>query len=331
VPAKASRGSTAGSRQAREPGEQHVDLELGALGRGLGSGLAEQPRQHRRRDVGEDVARPGAPAVPADLGASSVGGDPRDLDAAAQLGAGPPGGAGQSRGERAHAAHGHVPVARAVADGVVEEAAVLAQPGVGRLGEGADQAVGEDDPPLEVVVEAVGQRLTQGALDERLPRGVIGDERAQLVARAQRLGERREDARRDAAGEGREVAPGGARRLTGAHQQPAAVRAGGVGGDRAAPQLDADPELGRDPARQQRDEVRVARDAGVDPVPGALGDGRPADALAALQHEHRAPGAREVGGGDEPVVAAPHDHDVVAHLSPRPRLGAARGPRRGGG
>ncbi len=127
VPANASRGSTAPSRRRGSRASSMLSLSCAPSGARLGRRLAEQPREHRRRDVGEDVAARGAPAVPADLGARPVGHDLRDLDAAAELRARRLGGVRERRGHRAHAADGDVPVARAVADHVVEEAAVLAQ------------------------------------------------------------------------------------------------------------------------------------------------------------------------------------------------------------
>ena len=51
--------------------------------------------------------------------------------------------------------------------------------------------------------------------------------------------------------------------------------------------------------------------------------------LAALEHEHGAPGAGEVGGGDEAVVAAADDHGVVArHRGGHDTRGPSRVDRR---
>ena len=127
-----------------------------------------------------------------------------------------------------------------------------------------------------------------------------------------------------------EVAPGRVRRARRrATSSPLAVRPRRVGGDRAPAQLHAEPELGGHRARQQRDEVGVARQARVDPRPRPLGDRRAADVLAPLEHEHRAPGAGEIGGGDQRVVAAADDHGVVGDAAeypsaPRRRAGARR-------
>ena len=101
VPANASRGSTARVAQPRQPREQHVDLQLRALGRAAaGARLAEQPVEHRGRDVGEHVRRGAARAPPvgqAHLGAVAVGLDRGHLGAAAQLGARRAGGARRAR------------------------------------------------------------------------------------------------------------------------------------------------------------------------------------------------------------------------------------------
>ena len=162
-----------------------------------------------------------------------------------------------------------------------------------------------------------------GALEQRLPGGVLGDLGAQLLARGQRLRERGEHAPADPRRHRVEVAPGVVRGGVRAHEQPGAVRPRRVGGDPAPAQLDVEAEIARDRPRQQRDEVGVARQARVDAGPGALGDGRAARVLAPLEHEHGAPGAGEVGGGDEPVVAAADDHGVVARHADGPRYSAS--------
>ena len=46
--------------------------------------------------------------------------------------------------------------------------------------------------------------------------------------------------------------------------------------------------------------------------------------VAPLEHEHGAPGAGEVGGGDEAVVAAADDHGVMARHGGGPRYSGAR-------
>ena len=302
--------------QPRQALEQQVELELGALRRRLRSALAQQPRQHRGRDAGQHVSCAHRAALEADLGADAVGLDRRHLAPEPQLGACRPRDPRQRLGQRAHAADRHVPVARAVADHVIEEAAVLAQQGVVEAGERPDQRVGGDDPTLEVVLEGAREQLAQRPLDQRLPGGIVADTRTQVVARHQRLGERGKDRFGHARGHGLEVRPVGVRGRAGADQQPAAVRARRVARHRAPAQLGRQPELVADRARQQRDQVRVARQARFDARPRPRGDGRAADVVVALEHEHGAARAREVGRGDEPVVAAADDDRVIQGVSP---------------
>src|SRR5207302_1213994 len=129
---------------------------------------------------------------------------------------------------------------------------VLAQIAVRRLGERADERVGEDDARDELVAEGARERLAERALEQRLPRAVVVDELAQLIARAQWLDERRKRDARDAAGHRVETLPRAMVALTARHaperrerrgaiarvyQQPmraAGARIGRVGGDRAA-------------------------------------------------------------------------------------------------
>ena len=55
----------------------------------------------------------------------------------------------------------------------------------------------------------------------------------------------------------------------------------------------------------------VGEDRELEAREDLLGDRRAADQVAALEHEHRSPGAREVRRGDEPVVPAADDDRVV--------------------
>ena len=108
----------------------------------------------------------------------------------------------------------------------------------------------------------------------------------------------------------------GALAVLGVDQHPAR-RVGGqrcVGRDPPPAEPDLEAQLVDDPLRQQAHEVGVARQARVDAGPRALGHGRPADVVAALEDQHRAPGARQVGGGDQAVVPAADDHGVVSRV-----------------
>ena len=147
--------------------------------------LPAQAVEHRGRDVGQHVAADGDVLAAARVGEAhrdAVGArlDRGDLGAAAQLAPAAARRRLERGGDRAHAADGHVPVAGAVADDVVEEAAVLAQVGVVGAGERPDERVGERDAAHGVVVEAVLDELAERALDERRPRRVVADARAQL-------------------------------------------------------------------------------------------------------------------------------------------------------
>ena len=57
--------------------------------------------------------------------------------------------------------------------------------------------------------------------------------------------------------------------------------------------------------------VDVARGGDLEAGPQFFGDRAAAEQLAALQHQHRAAGAGEVGGGDEAVMASADDDGVV--------------------
>ena len=165
--------------------------------------MTAQAVEHRGRDVGQHVAADGEVLVAARVGEAhgdAVGArlDRGDLGAAAQLRARRARRRLELGGDRAHPAHRHVPMTAAVADDVVEEAAVLAQVGVVGAREGPDQRVGERDSAHGVVVEAVLDELADRALDERRPRGVVADPRAQLGRRAQRFGHRRPERPRGA-------------------------------------------------------------------------------------------------------------------------------------
>ena len=328
------RGIDGGVAQSREPREQQVDLELCALRRRRTIRLqAAQAIERRRRDVGQNVlahrdALAAARVAPAHRHAVGGGLDRDDLGAAAQLGAGAARGRLQRAGHRAHPAHRHVPIAGAVADHVVEEAAVLAQVGVVRAGEGPDERVGQGDAAQHVVGKALLDELADRALEQRVPRRVVAHAGAQALGAEQRLGHRGEDRLRDPradpvealpAIDRRRIARRGRQRRAGAlailavdeHAARRIARQRRVGGDPPPAQPDAEAQFVDDPLRQQADQVGVARQPRVDTRPRALGDRRAADVVAALEHQHRAPGAREVRRGDQAVVAAADDDRIV--------------------
>ena len=198
VPANASSGSWP-TLQSGQPGEQEVDLQLRARGfrspappRPAGS-AASTARRWRARAVPARCAA-GLAVVPGDLGAVRRRADAADAGAGHDLGTPLGRRREQRRGDRAHAADGHLPLAGAVADQVVEEAAVLDQRGVVQVGEGADQRVGRDHAAHEVVGEPLLDHLAERPLDDLRPRWARVDPLAQQ--RRRWGGERSGSARR---------------------------------------------------------------------------------------------------------------------------------------
>ena len=133
VPANAASGATAVVAQAGEPAQQHVDLDLRALGRRSATPSAPLPpaASSRARTAGPtplSTRRPrsGLRTLAADRHLA-VGGDRGHLGVGAQVGPGLPSRALELGADAAHAADRDVPVAGAAADHVVQEAAVLAQ------------------------------------------------------------------------------------------------------------------------------------------------------------------------------------------------------------
>ena len=296
----------------------------------------QQPVEHGRRDVGQHVAADGdalvaaasaqRTATPSRPGSIAVTSAPQRSSAPAARAA-----ALERAGDRAHAADRHVPVAGAVADHVVEEAAVLAQVGVVRRRRTCRSARRSARRRARASSSRQSSiELADRALDERLPRGVVADaaraaRRASAAARSASGRARARRGRTSRRGAPSPRSPPGrrSRRQRGARcaRGPRRRPAGRAPGRRAAAcrtrsaagaSRTCRPSSSTIALRQQADEVGVARQARVDAGPRALGDRRAADVVAALEHEHRAPGARQVGGGDEAVVAAADDHHVVS-------------------
>ncbi len=104
---------------------------------------------------------------------------------------------GERAADRAHASDRDVPVAGAAAEQVIQEAHVLRQRRVVGAGECADQRVGRHHAAHQIVGHRVRNRLRDGLIDHEPPRGVVADVSARLVARAQRLHQRRPQPRGD--------------------------------------------------------------------------------------------------------------------------------------
>ena len=254
----------------------------------------------------------------------------------------------QLAGDRAHAADRHVPVPRPAADQVVEEADVLLQVLVVSPGEGTDQRIRQDHTADQVAAQLPADRLSDGMFDHGLPRRVgpgPGGEGPRVGPRQQRRGHggpeslRELPARGVERGEGAELAvgsaDGGERRGRGGlvpvvHQQgPAAVRGvRGVGGIAPPRQRDAQAEVVDDLPGQEADEVRIAREAGVDAVERVRGYRGAAGVFQLFQDQDVPPGLGQVRGRGQSVVAAADDDGVkfrVARHGPILPSGSAGG------
>ncbi len=260
----------------------------------------------------------------------AAGPDGRDVRGGQDGRAGVARGPFQLAGDRAHAADRHVPVPRPAADQVVEEADVLLQVLIVSPGEGPDQRIRQDHAADQVAAQFPADRLSDGMFDHGLPRRVgpgPGGEGPRVGPRQQRRGHGGPESLRELPaggverGEGAELAvgsaDGGERRGRGGlvpvvHQQgPAAVRGvRGVGGIAPPRQRDAQAEVVDDLPGQEADEVRVAREAGVDAVERVRGYRGAAGVFQLFQDEDVAPGLGQVRGRGQAVVAAADDDGV---------------------
>ena len=278
---------------------------------------------------------------------ASVWCDGHDLGIGADVGALSPGGEGEFAGDGAHAADGNIPASVALADEVVEEAAVLLEVRVVGPREGADEGVREEHAAHEVARVVVLDDATDGLLDHRVPHALCA-----LVARGENaltgLAPRRERVEQGgperlgehAAVLGEQGELLGIRRCTDAGEgggralgvvvrdekaRLAARRGiGGVRGDRAGREGEVEAELLDDAGWEQAHEVRVARQFRVHAGERLGGDGRPAHLREPLEDEDALAGATEVGRRDEGVVSAPDDDRVVVvpHAHGHARCGA---------
>ena len=251
---------------------------------GVGAGGGEQAVEHGGRAARDEVAGHGAAAPCVTAG-------PRDLAGGRvhrrDLGSGEDGRSGRDRccrkrvRERTHAADGHVPVAGAAPDEVVEEADVLAQVGLAERGEGADEGVGGDDAAERVVRGDRLDELADGARRQRVEEVGVTREGAHVVPRTQRFEDGREDPLGHTGHARVEVGPPGIRVVTAGQRPEGGTGRGGVavvdeqpavgvrrhrrvGGEPPPDEPQVEVEVGEDLARQQRHEVGVAREAGID-------------------------------------------------------------------
>jgi hypothetical protein len=76
-------------------------------------------------------------------------------------------------------------------------------------------------------------------------------------------------------------------------------------------------EVSNDPVLKVQEDVRARRY--LKPREDLLRRRGPADYMPSFQHEDIKPGASEVGGGDQPIVACTHYDDVMHAVRP-PRV-----------
>src|SRR6266567_3304493 len=86
---------------------------------------------------------------------------------------------------------------------------------------------------------------------------------------------------------------------------------GGAGCNPTAAHVEAEAKVGDDLLRQQADQIRVAREACIHARKDALGGSRTTQLGTALEQEDGLTGARQIGGGDEPIVATTDDNGIV--------------------
>ncbi len=316
--------------EPRQPAQHHVDLELAALWP-LPCRFATQERvEHTGCCVHEDVAGghrvlTAVVACPRDVGSVGARADGLDRCPRQELRTTGAGCLGERIDDRAHATDGHIPVSRPAADHVVEEAAVLHERRVMRVGERADQRIGHDDATYEVAGEGPLDELAQRRVQVGPP--LLADGRTYLGGRRQRLGDAGEHGLREGVRPGAESPPGvvvrrgadGCERalrravVPGVDEQASRRVAGqgSVGSDAAAPQLERQSQLVADRPRHQRDEVGVAGKVGVNAAEDARGTGGAAEVVCPFQHEDAASGPREVGRSGQSVVAATDDDRVI--------------------
>ena len=210
VPAKAVAGSTPErSRGSRR--EHEVDLELAALGR-----RAAARRADRCRAAGAQPASTSGPrsellpsasvTVAPPRGLRGRPDDPGPVRSSAPASVGDP---DQLGGHRAHPADGHPPLPGAVADDVVEEAAVLPQARVVRADAKVPiRASVSTTPRTASSAKARLDQLAERSLDQRPPQVRLELRPASSAAPGERLGQGRGDDGRERSASSLQPLPG---------------------------------------------------------------------------------------------------------------------------
>ena len=242
------------------------------------------------------------------------------------------GGPSEGVGHRAHAADRHAPLAGAVADQVVEEAAVLHQRRLVHRGEGADQGIGRDDAPDGVVNEALLDRPPEGLGHDVAP-GAGVDQVADLPLEGERTHQGRSDRLGEVAHFGVELLPGvvvpvrpgqvgeglaGGPSFGPLDQESAGSpvsEVGRVGGRGPRRKTEVEVEIGHQCLRHEADQVGVSRELRRHPGERRHRDRSAAGMAEPLEDGDRESCPRQVGSRDQSVVPAADDGDVVAVLT----------------
>ena len=162
-PGEAGRGIDPGAER-RQPPEHDVDLDLGALRSHAASRRADRPASPARSWPAPSRAVIISPSASRTVTPPSYGSSPLTSAPVRSSAPGRRRRGLQRRRHRAHAADRHLPLAGAVADHVVEEAAVLRELRCVGAGEGADQGVGEQDAADGVVADRTLDQLADRPL-----------------------------------------------------------------------------------------------------------------------------------------------------------------------
>lgn len=183
--------------QPGQPAQHHIDLDLRPGGRS-GRHFAQQTGQYRGGDSGQHELAPNHM-----LGTHiavmhrAVWGDGENVGIGRDFGTRTGRSGGQTRGHRAHAANGNVPVAGAPTEHVVQETDVLPQRFVIETSERADQRIGGDHAADQVIAHRGGDGPPDRLLDHgpphrrRLLGGTVEDVASGLLAGPQRFQQRR--------------------------------------------------------------------------------------------------------------------------------------------
>jgi len=256
-----------------------------------------------------------------------------DLDFRVDLRATTGRGAREFIGHASHSTDRDFPFAGLVADNVVEKTAILEEGWIVRMREEANLSIGKNDAAEQIVLNVSFDGASEGFLDEAPPRFsaqialrelareiLLGAERFEHGI-PQLLGENSGEAIEvfeliELAAAPRQFTKGFATGFFGKVAQEEAVMAtasgiGRKGRGNAAAEIEIQPEFMNNFLGQEAYEVGVARDFSFVSGEEPLGSCGPADVIVFLEEQDAQPRARQVGSGDEAVVASAENNHVI--------------------